>query len=125
MDDANTSNVDKYLTRKRVLGLALGLVLAFIVLNVDKKLWWPLELEITNSLNAIAESAQNKVSTKDIVVILFDNKTQFLLRQDGLPIKDFKGKGRNLISQAIEKLERNKVSAIGINLNLSIPAGIQ
>lgn len=94
-------------------------MLAFIVLNVDKKLWWPLELEITNSLNITTEPAQNKVSTKDIVVILFDNKTQFLLRQDGLPIKDFKGKGRNLISQAIEKLEKSKVSAIGINLNLS------
>ncbi|MBI3589781.1 MAG: CHASE2 domain-containing protein [Candidatus Melainabacteria bacterium] len=114
-----TKEVEKYLIRKRLLGLALGLVLAIIVLNVDKKLWWPLELETTNSRNTRNWLVKDKLSTKDIVVILFDDKTQFLLRQHGMPIKDFEKKGRDLINVAIQKLEASHVRAIGINLNLN------
>lgn len=110
---------DRYLARKRLLGLALGLLLAIIVLKADKKLWWPLELETINGRNNGSWFVQDKLSTEDIAIILFDDKTQFLLRENGLPIKDFGRRGRNLISRAVEKLEGSGVSAIGINLNLS------
>ena len=97
-------------------------MLAIIVLNVDKKLWLPLELETINSRNTTSRDVAKHVSTKKIVVILFDDKTQFLLRQNGLPIKDFEKKGRGLIKSAIERLEASKVKSIGINLNLSSPS---
>ncbi len=103
-----------------MLGTFFGLLLALIVLNVEKKLWLPLELEIINSRNSLNSDLENqKLANKKIVLILFDDKTQFLLRQDGIPIKDFERKGRDLIKTAIEKLEGSGVKAIGINLNLS------
>ena len=120
-----TNSSDNYLFRKRLLGLALGLVLAIIVLNVDKKLWWPLELETINARNTSSLFTHNDLLTDDIAVILFDDKTQFLLREDGLPIKDFEKKGRELLSHAIEKLEASRVRAIGINLNLTAPSDLQ
>ena len=97
-------------------------MLAIIVQNVEKKLWQPLELEIINHRN-LSSSEPKKVHklSKDIVLLLFDDKTQFLLRQNGVPIKDFEAKGRNLIRQAIEKLENSGAKAIGINLNLNSP----
>ena len=107
-----------------LLGLAFGFLLAIIVLNVERKLWLPLELEIINKRNNSNKDLINQIpATKKIALILFDDKTQFLLRQNGVPIKDFERKGRDLIKQAIEKLEENKVQAIGINLNLSNPSG--
>lgn len=113
----------KYFTKKVLLGTFFGLLLALIVLNVEKKLWLPLELEIINSRNALNSDLDNqKLANKKIVLILFDDKTQFLLRQDGVPIKDFERKGRGLIKTAIEKLETSGVKAIGINLNLSNPS---
>lgn len=108
-----------------MLGLALGLVLAIIVLNVDKKLWWPLELETINARNTNSLFTHNDLSTDDIAVILFDDKTRFLLREDGLPIKDFEKKGRELLSRAIAKLEASKVRVIGINLNLTTPSDLK
>ena len=111
--------IKNYFSRKGFLGLALGLVLAIIVLNVDKKLWLPLELETINSRNITSRLAPGSQPTEDIVIVLFDDKTQFLLRQNGLPIKDFEKKGRELIKNAIEKIESNRPKAIGINLNLS------
>ena len=116
------NNAEKYLARKRLLGLALGFVLAIILLNVDKKLWWPLELETVNGRNTNTWFTSNDLSTKEVIVILFDDKTQFLLREGGMPIKDFERKGRDLLRLAIEKLEASKVSAIGINLNLNMPS---
>ena len=114
----------KYFTKKVLLGLSFGLLLAIIVLNVERKLWLPLELEIINSRNELNKDLTNQISTtKKIVLILFDDKTQFFLRQNGVPIKDFERKGRDLIKQAIEKLEDNGVKAIGINLNLNNPSG--
>jgi len=116
------NSIEKYLARKRLLGLALGFVLAIILLNIDKKLWWPLELETVNGRNTSSWFVKNDLLTKDVAVILFDDKTQFLLREGGLPIKDFERKGRNLLKIAIEKLEASKVKAIGINLNLNMPS---
>ena len=114
----------KYFTKKVLLGLAFGLLLAIIVLNVERKLWLPLELEIINSRNSLNKDSTNHISaTKKIVLILFDDKTQFLLRQNGVPIKDFEKKGRDLIKNAIEKLENNGVKTIGINLNLNSSSG--
>ncbi len=114
----------KYFTKKVLLGLAFGFVLSIIVLNVERKLWVPLELEIINSRNESNKDLTNQIpATKKIVLILFDDKTQFLLRQNGMPIKDFEKKGRDLINQAIEKLEDCGVKAIGINLNLNNPSG--
>lgn len=114
--------IKKYLTRKGLLGLTFGLVLAIIVLNVDKKLWIPLELETINGRNTSTWSNENKINKKDIAIVLFDDKTQFLLRLNGLPIKDFEKKGRGLIKTQIEKLESYGVRAIGLNLNLSSPS---
>ncbi len=114
----------KYFTKKVLLGAAFGLLLSIIVLNVEKKLWLPLELEIINSRNSLnSDLKDQQLANKNIVLVLIDDKTQFLLRQDGLPIKDFEKKGRDLIRLAIEKLEENDVKAIGINLNLSNPSG--
>lgn len=114
----------KYFTKKVLLGAFLGLLLAIIVLNVEKKLWQPIELEIINARSSSNADLKNqKQANEKIVLILFDDKTQFLLRQNGLPIKDFERKGRDLIKLAIEKLEQSEVKAIGINLNLSIPSG--
>ena len=114
----------KYFTKKILLGLAFGLVLAIIVLNIEKKLWLPLELEIINSRNSLNKDLTGQIpATKKIILILFDDKTQFLLRQDGIPIKDFERKGRDLIKQAIEKLEDSGIKAIGINLNLNNSSG--
>ena len=114
----------KYFTKKVLLGLTFGFLLAIIVLNVERKLWLPLELEIINSRNSLNKDLINQTpTTKKIALILFDDKTQFLLRQNRVPIKDFERKGRDLIKQAIEKLEENRVQAIGINLNLSNPSG--
>ena len=114
----------KYFTKKVLLGLAFGLVLAIIVLNVEKKLWLPLELEIINSRNSLNKDLINQIpTTKKIALILFDDKTQFLLRQNRLPIKDFERKGRDLIKLAVEKLEGCGVKAIGINLNLNNSSG--
>ena len=109
----------KFLHRKRLLGLILGLLLAIIVLKVDKKLWLPLELETINGRNNSASKTTHQPSPKNIVLILIDDKTQFLLRQNGMPIKDFEKRGRDLIRAAIEKLEIAKVKAIGLNLNLN------
>lgn len=97
------------------------MVLAIIVLNVDKKLWFPLELETLNGRNTTytKNTAHNTFPKSEVVVILFDDKTQFLLRQNGMPIKDFEKRGRDLIRIAIEKLESYKVKSIGINLNLN------
>ena len=87
-------------------------------------MWLPLELEIINSRNSFNKDLAHQIpATKKIVLILFDDKTQFLLRQNGMPIKDFEKKGRDLIKQAIEKLEGSGVRAIGINLNLNNPSG--
>ena len=106
-----------------LLGLAFGLLLVIIVLNVERKLWLPLELEIIDSRNLLNKDSANQISTeKKIVLVLFDDKTQFLLRQNGLPIKDFERKGRDLIKTAVEKLEDSGVKAIGINLNLNNPS---
>lgn len=117
IDQTNISNLK---LKKRCLGLTLGLALALIVLNIDKKLWWPLELETINARNTSSFSKGTKTFTKDIIVILFDDKTQFLLRQNSIPIKDFEKKGKDLINLAIEKLESNNIKAIGLNLNLGI-----
>lgn len=97
------------------------MVLAIIVLNVDKKLWFPLELETLNGRNTTysKNTSQSSASKSEIVVILFDDKTRFLLRQNGMPIKDFEKRGRDLIRVVIEKLESYKVKSIGINLNLN------
>lgn len=125
----NLKKVRKYLIRKRLFGIVLGLFLSIIVLNVDKKLWWPLELEVLNARNSLASLdasrsgndfvKQKKLHTDQIVLVLFDDKTQFLLRNKGVPIKDFEKKGRGLIKLAIEKLESSNVKAIGVNLNLN------
>jgi len=114
----------KYFTKKVLLGLAFGLLLAIIVLNVERKLWLPLELEIINNRNSSNKDLASQIpATKEIVLILFDDRTQFLLRQNGIPIKDFEKKGRDLIRNAIEKLEENDVKAVGINLNLNSSSG--
>lgn len=97
----------------------LGLTLSIIVLNVDKKLWWPLELETLNARNTSTFLKQKEVQSNEIAIFLFDDKTQFLLRNKGIPIKDFEKKGRDLIKLLVEKLELNNVKAIGINLNLN------
>lgn len=97
-------------------------MLAIIVLNVDKKLWMPLELETINGRNISLWFNNAQSNKKDVTIILFDDKTQFLLRLNGLPIKDFEKKGRSLITKAIEKLELNGVKAIGLNLNLNTPS---
>lgn len=104
-----------------LIGLTLGLVLAIIVLNVDKKLWLPLELETLNGRNTSCCKKSDKEQNykNKVAVILFDDKTQFLLRQNGAPIKDFEKKGRDLIRQAVVKLESYGVKSIGINLNLT------
>lgn len=116
---------NKPLPRKRLIGLTLGLVLSIIVLNVDKKLWWPLELETINSRNVLSKDTVNRISTSHkIVTVLFDDRTQFLLRQKGLPIKDFEKRGRSLINTAIEKLEAVGVKSIGIDLNLNTPSEV-
>lgn len=86
-------------------------------------MWWPLELETINGRNISSKVALEPTPTKQIVVLLFDDKTQFLLRQNGMPIKDFERKGRDLIRLIIEKLEKSNVKSIGINLNLSSPSG--
>lgn len=118
----NLKKVKKYLIRKRLFGIVLGLFLSIIVLKVDKKLWWPLELEVLNARNSTNFIKQNKSHHQKIAIVLFDDKTQFLLRNKGVPIKDFEKKGRELIKLAIEKLEANNVKAIGINLNLNTPS---
>ena len=84
----------------------------------------PLELETINGRNTSTLFNENKANRKDIAVVLFDDKTQFLLRLNGLPIKDFEKKGRGLIKTAIEKLESSGVRTIGINLNLSNPSNL-
>ena len=115
----------KYILRKRLLGLIFGLVLSIIVLKVDKKLWLPLELETINNRNISVTNAQRRLDQgikNDLVLILFDDKTQFLLRQNGMPIKDFERRGRELLKSAIEKLESYGVRSIGLNLNLSGPS---
>lgn len=113
---------DRYLFRKRLLGLLLGLVLGVILLNVDKKLWLPLELETVNNRNKWSNLFfQESSGINKVAIVLFDDRTQFLLRQNGLPIKDFEKKGRDLISTAILKLESYKVKAVGLNLNLDAP----
>ncbi len=96
-------------------------MLAIIVLNVDKKLWLPLELETLNGRNTASYKniIKKQKDSSNIVLILFDDKTQFLLRKNGMPIKDFEKRGRDLIKSAIEKLESYKVKSIGVNLNLS------
>src|SRR3990167_7480199 len=104
--------------RKTFLGIALALVLAIILLNVDKKLWMPLELETINGRNTSRWLKNERVKTEDIVIILFDDKSRFLLRRDGVPVKDFEKKERGLIKDAIEKLNSNGVQTIGLNLNL-------
>ena len=118
-----TESTDNYLIRKRLLGLAFGFLLAIIVLNVDKKLWWPLELEATNNRNVIDYILPQRFSADDIVLILFDDRTQFLLRDKGMPIKDFEKRGRDIIASAIQKLESFGPKSIGINLNLGTPSG--
>lgn len=97
-------------------------MLAIIVLNVDKKLWQPVELETINSRNTSFSAYQNQINTDNVVLILFDDRTQFLLRQNGLPIKDFEKKGRDLLASAIHKLEGSGAKAIGINFNLNSPS---
>jgi signal transduction histidine kinase len=116
-------NTMGYLIRKRLLGLAFGFLFAIIVLNVDKKLWWPLELEATKSRNIIDYVLPERYSKDDVVLILFDDRTQFLLRDKGMPIKDFEKRGRDIIASAIQKLESYNPKSIGINLNLGIPSG--
>src|SRR3989338_1175695 len=115
----------KFINRKAVLGLALGLVLGIILLNADEKLWLPLELETINGRNTSNWFQRNKLNTRKIVLILFDDKTKFLLRPKGIPIKDFELNGRELIDQAIKKLEKAKVKSIGLNLNLRGSSGSQ
>lgn len=97
-------------------------MLAIIVLNIDKKLWLPLELETINGRNISALSGRSEDKTSDIVLVLFDDRTKFLLRRDGIPIQDFEKNGRGLITKAIQKLQEANVKAIGINLNLSNPS---
>ncbi len=110
-----------YGTRKKLLGLVFGLLLAIIVLNVDKKLWQPLELETINNRNTTSKINKSTLPTEKTVLILFGDRTQFLLRQNGMPIKDFEKRGRGLLKTAIEKLESYGVRSIGINLNLNSP----
>ena len=112
----------KYILKKRLLGLIFGLILSIIVLKVDKKLWLPLELETINNRNVSITNAQKRLNLgikNDLALILFDDKTQFLLRQNGMPIKDFERRGRDLLKLAIEKLELYGARSIGLNLNLS------
>ena len=99
--------------------------MAIIVLNIEKKLWLPIELETVNNRNTSGWFQNNGFSTDQVVVILFDDKTQFLLRQNGMPIKDFERKGRDLINLAVNKLESYKVRSIGLNLNLNSPSTVE
>ena len=120
------TGVEKYFAKKTLLGFALGLLLAIIVQNVDRKLWFPLELEIINTRNILTNDDKAQTgAAKEIALVLFDDKTQFLLRQNGLPIKDFEKKGRDLLVKCIENLEKMGVKKIGINLNLNNPSGTQ
>jgi len=84
--------IKRFFSRKGLLGLLLGLVLAIIVLNVDKKLWLPLELETVNARNILSKTHPVNLKNNNIVLILFDDVTQFLLRQNSIPIKDFEKK---------------------------------
>ena len=79
----------------------------------------PLELETINGRNTSRWLKNERVKTEDIVIILFDDKSRFLLRRDGVPVKDFEKKERGLIKDAIEKLNSNGVQTIGLNLNLT------
>lgn len=93
-------------------------MLGIILLNVDEKLWLPLELETINGRNTSNWFQKGQLRTNDVVLILFDDKTKFLLRPKGIPIKDFELNGRELINEAIKKLEEAEVKSIGLNLNL-------
>lgn len=98
------------------------MVLSIIVLKTDKRLWMPIELETINARNLFTLNKTTEKVNDSVVIILFDDKTKFLLRDKGLPINNFEEKGREIISDLIDKLEINGVKAIGINLNLSTPS---
>lgn len=106
------------LTRKTILGIVLGLIVAFILLKIERTLWLPLELESINARNKASVKQDKDVTTQDIVLVLFDDKTKFLLRENGLPIRDFEVSGRKLLNSILKKLQSYDVKSIGINLDL-------
>lgn len=108
--------------KKTFFGLVLGLVLALILLNIDKKLWLPFEFETINARNTFNWNVNKGIETEDVITIVFDDKSKFLLRRGGKPVKDFSNTERTLIKEAIEKLESYGVKSIGINLNLNNPS---
>ena len=93
-------------------------MLGIILLNIDEKLWLPLELETINGRNTSNWFQEKRLHDDNIALILFDDKTKFLLRPKGVPIKDFELNGRELINEAIKKLQNAGARSIGLNLNL-------